>query len=502
MPAMSSKVSGLLTEPILPELQETMYRPGIERDFPAVLPYMATINKAHIVMLHETGILSAGVARALLRATVDLERMGPSAFVLDPALEDPYFNYEAKVTELTGAEIGGQMHTARSRNDLKATQDRLRARDATLGVIARLIAVRRALVDRAARYADVVMPGYTHLQPAQPITYGYLLLGLATAFERDHERLSECYGRLNSNPLGAGALAGTSFPIDRARTAELLGFDRVDAHAQDSVASRDYLIELLSVCAQMAITWGRLAQDYYVMASYEFATIRFPDRVAGTSSMMPQKKNLTVLESLKARGATMLGAYVGAIAGVRGTNYTLTVDGSRDAFRWAWQAIDDTLSALAALRIVVEEAEPREERMLALVRANYSTATDLADALVRTRVLGFREAHHVVGAAVRLAMARNIPADAIDAALVAEAGREVLGRDLRLDAAAIAAAVDPVHAAEARAGTGGPAKSDMDRMRAHLTARIEADSAWHSAEERRLVAASAALDAAVHRLID
>lgn len=497
---MSSKVSGLLTEAIAPELQETMVRPGIERDFPAVLPYMTEINKAHLVMLHDTGVLTADVARALLRATLELERAGPDAFALDPALEDPYFNYEAKVTELTGVDVGGRMHTARSRNDLKATQDRLRARDKALAAIEGLVAVRRALLDRAARYADVVMPGYTHLQPAQPITYGYFLLGLAHAFERDHERLAGCYGRINASPLGAGALAGTSFPIDRQQTAGLLGFERVDPHAQDTVAARDYLTELLAACAQMAVTWGRLAQDYYVMASYEFATIRFPDRVAGTSSMMPQKKNLTVLESLKARGATLLGAYLGGIAGVRGTTYTLTVDGSRDAFRWAWQALDDTIEGLVALRVVVEAAEPRRARMLELVRANYATATDLADALVRTGALSFREAHHVVGGAVRLAMERGLPADRIDAALVAEAGRAVLGRAVAIDAAVIAAAVDPVCAAEARAGTGGPAAADMAAMRAALGHRLDADAAWLDGERARLATAKAGLDAAVAAL--
>lgn len=497
---MSSKVSGLLTEPIAPELQETMFRPGIERDFPVLLPYMTEINKAHVLMLHQTGILSVEVARTLLRATLELEAAGPSAFTLDPALEDPYFNYEARITEITGTETGGRVHTARSRNDLKATHDRMRARDKALALIERLLDVRRALLDRAAVYADVVMPGYTHLQPAQPITYGYFLLGLAHAFERDHERLAACYHRINACPLGAGALAGTSFPIDRRMTARLLGFDRVDPHAQDSVAARDYLTELMAICSQMAITWGRLAQDYYVMASYEFATIRFPDSVAGTSSMMPQKKNLTVLESLKARGATMLGAYVAGIAGARGTNYTLTVDGARDVFRWAWQALDDTVDGLTALRIVVEAAEPRRERMLELVRANYSTATDLADALVQTGALSFREAHHVVGATVRLAMARGLPADRIDAALVSEASVEVLGKAVAIDAATVADAVDPVRAAEARAGTGGPSSADMTSMRRTIGRRIEDDATWIGGEHERLAVAKAGLDAAVAEL--
>lgn len=491
---MSSQVSGLLKESIAPELQDALFRPGLERDFPLVLPYMTEINKAHVLMLCETGIISRDVARKLARAILDVERAGPGAFRLDAALEDPYFNYEARIIQATGPEIGGRMHIARSRNDLKAAQDRLRARDKALKVLAGEVAVRRALLASAGRHAGVVMPGYTHLQPAQPLTFGYYLLGLAHAFERDHDRLAGGYARINLNPLGAGALAGTSFPIDRRRTTGLLGFARVDPHAQDAVASRDYLVELLANCSLMAVTWGRLAQDFYVMTSYEFATLTFPDRIAGTSSMMPQKKNMVVLEALKARGATVLGAYVGAIAGVKGTNFTLTVDGARDGFRWAWMALDDTIDALSVLRVAVDEAVPLPERMLELVRANYSTATDLADALVRENVLSFREAHHVVGGAVRLAIERKIPADRMDAALIAEAALQVLGRKVALDARVVAEAVDPVRAAERRAGTGGPAKADMAAMQQALRARLDSDAAWLTAEHARLAAAKQRLD--------
>jgi len=338
------------------------------------------------------------------------------------------------------------------------------------------------------------MPGYTHLQPAQPLTFGYYLLGLAQSLARDHDRLDGCYRRLNANPLGTGALAGTSFPIDRNQTTALLGFARVEPHAQDAVGSRDYLIELLGHCALMATTWGRLAQDFYVMTSYEFATLTFPDRVAGTSSMMPQKKNMVVLESLKARSATVLGAYVAGIAGQRGTNFTLTVDGARESFRWAWSALDDTIEALTVLRIVVSEAEPLPERMLALVRANYSTATDLADALVASGTLPFREAHHVVGAAVRLAMDRAIPADRMDATLIAEAARQVLGRDVTVAQELVADAVDPVRAAERRAGTGGPAQADMAAMQATLGQQLAEEEGWLGGERERIKAAQARLE--------
>lgn len=235
----------------------------------------------------------------------------------------------------------------------------------------------------------------------------------------------------------------------------------------------------------LANSWGRMAQDFFVMSSYEFGTLHFPDSVAGTSSMMPQKKNLVVLESLKARAATILGAQVAAFVGVKGTNFTNVVDGVRDAFRWAWEALDDTIHALAIAELVVATAEPAPARMLELARANFSTATDLADGLVRQAGLSFREAHHLVGAIVRTAMARGLTADRIDSALIDEESLRMLGRPIELAPELVARIVDPVAVAEERRGSGGPSKADMAGMQAALGARLASDQAevdgWRSA---------------------
>ncbi|MCC7274922.1 MAG: argininosuccinate lyase [Alphaproteobacteria bacterium] len=488
---MSSKVSGLLAEATAPSLQENLVGPSLRREFPAVLPIMTAINEAHILMLRECGIIDAETAAGLARAVVRIADEGPDSVPLDAAREDTYFNYEARIIELSGADIGGRSHIARSRNDLKAAQDRLRARALALRVLDGLVVLRATLLRRAALHAAVVMPGYTHLQPAQPITFGWYLLGIAHALERDHRRLAECFARIDVNPLGTGAIAGTSFPVDRALTARLLGFAAVSGHAQDAVASRDFLVELIGDCAMLANTWGRMAQDFFVMSSYEFGTLRFPDSVAGTSSMMPQKKNLVVLESLKGRAATILGAHVAAFVGVKGTNFTNVVDGCRDAFRWAWDALDDTIRGLAIADTVVDAAEPVPERMLALARTNFSTATDLADGLVREAGLPFREAHHLVGAIVRTAMDRGLTADRIDAALVAEESRRMLGRAIHLDADVIARIVDPVAVAEERRGTGGPSRADIAAMQAELGARLAADGAEIAAHRARIAAADA-----------
>ena len=486
-----SKVSGFLSEAVAPALQENLYAPGLAREFPHALGPMTAINEAHILMLHARGIIDAAAARALARAVIQVETEGPDSVPLDPAREDTYFNYETRIIAIAGPDAGGRSHIARSRNDLKATQDRLRARTHAIEVMEGSLRLRATLLDRAAKYAQVVMPGYTHLQPAQPVTYGWWLLGLAHAFERDHRRLAEGYARIDVNPLGTGAIAGTSFPIDREMTARLLGFSTVSGHAQDAVASRDFLVELLGSCAMLANTWGRMAQDMFVMSSYEFSTLRFPDSVAGTSSMMPQKKNLVVLENLKARSGNVLGAYVAGFVGVKATNFTNVVDGCSAGFRWAWDALVDTVHGLAIAEVVAGAAEPVEDRMLALARANFSTATDLADGLVREAGLPFREAHHLVGAVVRAAMAQGLTADRIDTALVSAEARKMLGHDVTLSAASLARIVDPIAVAEERQGTGGPSRVDMAGMQVALGAQLAADRTELDGRRGRVAAADA-----------
>jgi argininosuccinate lyase len=497
---MSSKVSGMLSEELHPVLQREMFEPGLSQGFATLLPLITQINKAHVLMLHAQGILPAATARALAAAILDLEREGRAAFALDPAREDAYFNYEAELIARVGSDVGGRVHIARSRNDLYAAMDRLRARDASLGLGHSLLTLRQALIERARLHRDVLMPGYTHLQPAQPLTFGYYLAGLAHALERDHQRIAEGWPRINVSPLGAGALAGTSFPIDRAATAQWLGFDGVGSHAQDCIASRDYLIELLSGLSLAATIWGRMAQDFFVMTTYEFQTLELPDSVAQTSSMMPQKKNMTALEFLKASSAQVLGAYVTAVAGSRATHFSFVLDACRDAFYWAWDAFGSARRAMAVAELVVASAAPRQERMTALARSNFSTATDLADALVREADLSFRDAHHLVGAVVRAAMDRSLTAERIDAALISDQAAAVLGRRVELDPALVAQSVDPLLTIQTRRNTGGPSSHDMDAMLAGLQERCDQDREILNTRDRRLAEAGARLDEAFRNL--
>ena len=490
---MESKVSGLLDEAPASEIQNLVYGPRLENDFRNVFAAMTEVNQAHVVMLAETRILEPQIARTLAATLLDLEAAGAAAFPLDPAREDTYFNYEAKVIEVAGPDVGGSMHVARSRNDLKVAIDRMRSRTACLDIQHALAAVRDTLLERAQAFAHVVMPGYTHLQPAQPTTFGYYLLGFAEAFERDHQRFADAYKRVNLNPLGACAFAGTSFPVDRHRTQELLGFDELLEHNQDAVASRDFAVELLAACALLGLTWSRLAQDIYVMITYEFQTVHFPDRVFGTSSIMPQKKNPTVIEHLRGRAAQLMGSLMTTMAAIKGTNFSISIDGFFDALRGYYDSLKETTDGLTLLEMVVRTAEPDEARMLDLVRSNFATVTDLTDALVREAGLSFRDAHHVVGAAVRLAVARGLKADEITTGLLEEAAGEVSARSISIDPETVRRSLDPTGAVAGRDGIGGPAPAEVLRMIGDARARLDGDRSWIRERRDRIEEARALL---------
>lgn len=490
----TSKVSGMLKEPLDPIIQSEMLAPNLIRDFAAALPLITQINKAHVLMLRQQEILSPEQAQQLAVAILDLEAAGPTAFQLDPGREDSYFNYEAALIDRIGSDIGGRVHIARSRNDLYATMDRLRARNATIALCNAMLDLRRSLHEQATRHRDVIMPGYTHLQPAQPVTFGYHLAGFAHGLERDYQRIVECLRRTNVSPLGAGAMAGTSFKIDRDATAQLLGFDAVGPHAQDCIASRDYLVELLSAVTMAATTLSRMAQDFFVMTTYEFQTLELPDSVAQTSSMMPQKKNMSALEVLRASAAQVLGAHVSALSGLRATHYSFGFDACCDPFRWTWDALDGARRAFAVARVVVEKCKPLPDRAIALARANFSTATDLADLLVREAGLAFREAHHLVGNVVRAATTRGLTAEQIDADLIAQQASVVLGKSIKLPASLVAQAVDPSLVVQTRRNTGGPSEHDMLAMLDGLNSRLATDRDHLNRTTTRLNEAETALE--------
>jgi argininosuccinate lyase len=431
--------------------------------------------------------------RALAAALVRIEAEGPQAMALDPGREDAYFNYEAHLVGLAGSDVGGRIHLGRSRNDILATMDRLRARDLVLDLVEALAAARHIAIDRAAQFTEAVMPGYTHLQPAQPITFGFYLAGVAQALARDGERLAQTYPRINRNALGAAAFAGTSFAIDRDETARLLGFSGLVENTLDAVASRDFALELLSALSVLAVTWSRVAQDFYVWCTHEFQMVDFPDSVASTSSIMPQKKNPVVLEHLKGRAAAVIGQMTTGISSARGVHFSHTGDGARETVRALWAAGKEALDCLRLLALVLRTVNPDTALMQRRASVDFTTATDLADALVRHADLSFRDAHHVVGAVVRAAMDRGLPANEITAAMVHSAATEQIGRGVTLPEAIIKACLDPMSNVRARSHAGGPAPDAVRKVLAILATQLHQAEAENNGRREAVTKARAAL---------
>lgn len=489
---MESKVSRRLQQPTAQEVCEHIYLPRLHREFASGFSYLTDINAAHLLMLHKAGLVPTQVAALLAKALVRMQHEGPAAVTLDPQREDAYFNYEAHLMKLAGADVGGRLHVARSRNDILATHDRLRARDVGLNVLDALNAAREATVARAAEYAAVVMPGYTHLQSAQPISYGHYLSAVADALARDATRIEQALASFDASPMGAGALAGTAFPIERAETARLLGFKGCVENSLDAVASRDFAWELMSAMTIASLTWGRIAQDFYVWSTPEFGLIEFPDSVAGTSSIMPQKKNPVVVEYLKGKTSHLIGLLTAAMSAVKGTHFTHSGDGNRESMRSFWESADECARCLALFRLVIDSAKPVEQAMLRKARSDFSTATDLADALVREFNLSFREAHHVVGAVVRQALDASLPADAITAEMVNSAATEQTGRPIHLSDESVRLCLDPQSSVASRSTFGGPAPA-LVAERTSKQREALGQSKVRAADKRLFVAASRAV---------
>jgi len=484
-----SKVSRRLKESTAAEVNEFIYRPRLQ-GFAEGFDILGNINKAHIVMLAEQGLLRSEHAAVLAKGVLDMEAAGADDVTLDPSREDAYFNYEAHLIEQIGTDIGGRLHTGRSRNDILATVDRLRCRDMLLALIDELIQVRQTALSNAEVYAEVVMPGYTHLQPAQPITYGYYLSAVEQALERDCRRLTQTLESMNQSPMGAAAFAGTPFAIDRARTAELLGFDGYLDNALDAVGSRDFIIESLSHLSQLAVFWSRVAQDYFVWSTHEFSLIDFPDSVAATSSIMPQKKNPTVLEYLKGRSGHIVGLLMGASVSIKGTNFSHTGDGNREGTRGFWEAAEESLRCIKLLNLVLRTATPNAELAVKRAGEDFSTATGLADLIVREADLSFREAHHVVGGAVRMAMDAGLPAHRIDTEMVDACALEQLGHKLNLCADKVRDCLDPTANVQGRSSAGGPSLASLQPSLLRASQRLAGERTANLARRERLSAAN------------
>lgn len=369
-------------------------------------------SRAHCEMLVAQGIVSAeDGAQICSGLDTILAEINAGEFQFSEALEDIHMNIEARLTELIGP-AAGRLHTARSRNDQVATDFKLWTRDAIDAVIGQLAALRDILLDRAEEAADAVMPGFTHLQSAQPVTFGHHLMAYYEMFGRDLARFRDARVRLNESPLGSAALAGTSFPIDRMATAAALGFDRPTRNSLDGVSDRDFALEFLSAAAICATHLSRIAEEIVIWSSAQFGFVTLPDSFSTGSSIMPQKRNPDAAELARAKSGRIIGALNALLIVMKGLPLAYSKDMQEDKEQ-LFDAADNLELCLAAMGGMLAELQFDREKMAAAAGLGFSTATDLADWLVRELNLPFRQAHHVVGEIVKLAEARKVGLEAL-----------------------------------------------------------------------------------------
>ncbi len=365
---------------------------------------------AHVDMLAATGIIAAADAAQIREGLITIRgEIDNGTFVFDRALEDIHMNIESRLAALIGP-VAGRLHTARSRNDQVAVDFRLWVRATVDALVRQIEALQGALAAQAAIHAGSVMPGFTHLQSAQPVTLGHHLLAYVEMLERDRTRFLDARQRMNECPLGAAALAGTSFPIDREATARALGFDRPTANSLDSVSDRDFALEALAAAAICATHLSRLAEEIVLWATPQFGFAALSDKFSTGSSIMPQKRNPDAAELVRGKAGRVIGALTGLLVVMKGLPLAYSKDMQEDK-EGTFDALQTLSLCLAAMAGMIGDLRPDTHRLAAAAGLGFATATDLADYLVRVVGLPFREAHHVTGRLVALAAARNVGLD-------------------------------------------------------------------------------------------
>jgi argininosuccinate lyase len=459
-------------------------------------PLMA-IHYAHLTMLAAQGIVSAGDAHRICAALDSISQDDVQHAKYDGSCEDLFFHIERIIVHACGEDVAGRLHTARSRNDIDMTMYRMRQREFILGLASATFDLRRSLLDVIDHHRDTILAVHTHTQRAQPTTVAHYLLAVVEQLERDATRLQGAYDRTNRNPLGACAITGTGFPIDRFLTSELLGFSGPTVNTYGSIATVDYLLESTSAAAVLLTGHGRFVQDLLLWCTAEFGYVRFGDGFVQCSSIMPQKRNPVAIEHARAIGSKALGQALAIITSVHNTPFGDIVDTEDDLQPLVFAMFRDAIRAVKLVAAAMATAEFDAARLEARAADGWTTLTELADTLVRDHGLSFRMAH---GIAQRLMKARQLEPARKLAEQLADASRDVLGAPIVYSDHALAEILSPRHFVNVRRTLGGPAPDETKRAAEASRLQLEADEGWwHTATgalteaERRLAGRSAAL---------
>jgi argininosuccinate lyase len=480
-----------------PEYVKFVLNENFEDAKTLLLAPMMAINYAHLVMLAAQGIVPKGDAHTLREALDGLSQDEIAGVTYDGTYEDLFFYVERLIVQRCGEEIAGRLHTARSRNDIDMTMYRMRQRDLILGLLDATFTLRRTLLALVDRHRHTIFAAHTHTQRAQPTTVAHYLLAVVEQLERDGVRLKGAYDRTNRNPLGACAITGTGFPIDRQLTSELLGFCGPTGNTYGSIATVDYLLESTSAAAVLLTGHGRFVQDLLLWCTAEFSYLRLGDGYVQSSSIMPQKRNPVALEHARAIGSKALGQAQAIVVAVHNTPFGDIVDTEDDLQPLVFSMFRDATRGLKLVAAAMETAEFDAARLEARAGDGWTTLTELADTLVRDDKLPFRTAHAI---AQRLIAAHQLDPKRPLVDLLADASTELIGRRLTYSEQDLARVLSPRYFVEIRRTLGGPAPEETARAAKASRQQLEADDLWWSnatgalaAAERLLAERSAAL---------
>ena len=437
-------------------------------------PLMA-IHYAHLVMLAERGIISPADARTLRDALDTISLADVRATPYDGSCEDLFFHVEQLLVQASDEDTAGRLHTARSRNDIDMTMYRMRQREFVVSVLAATLELRSVLIDLAARHRESVFAAHTHTQPAQPSTIAHYLLAVVEQLERDATRLRSAFAVTNRSPLGACAITGTGFPIDRQLTSDLLGFNGPTGNTYGSIATVDDLLESVSAAAVLVAGLGRVVQDLLLWCTTEFGYLRLADGFVQSSSIMPQKRNPVALEHARAIGSKALGQAMAITLSVHNTPFGDIVDTEDDLQPLVAAMFHDAVRAVTLVAAAMRGAEFDVARLASRAAEGGTTLTELADHLVRQQAIPFRAAHTI---AVRLLKASRERPDAPLGAMLARVSGDLLGVPIEYTDAQIAVVMSPRHFVEVRHTHGGPAPEETARAIDDSRAALTTDSAW------------------------
>jgi len=423
-----------------------------------LLKSVIKINEAHVTMLMEQKIIEWSNGVKLLQALSELE----SKMKLNSSIEDVHVAVEEEVNKKVGPEMGGNLHVAKSRNDQVSTAIRMELRQNLLDLMNSVIKLQEALTKLAGKHVRTVVPGYTHLHPAQPVTFAHYLLSYVDMLDRDLLRLVESYQRVNLCPMGAGALATSSFPINRDRIAKLLGFSEVLENSIDAVSSRDFVLEVMADLTIIAVDVSRLVEDLILWSSPDFGIIELPDRFSSTSSIMPQKKNPDVLEVIRAKMSHILGNFLTSAATMKALPSSYNMDFQEITPR-LWESLENVTGSLDMLSKFVANLEVFKN-VFSKPFLSFSTSTELANMLVRKYKVPFRTAHKIVGSLIRILTEEKLTFSDVTPELLQKVIQDSSGLSLNINAKDIRESTDPLKFVESHKARGGPSPTEVERM--------------------------------------